>query len=231
MSNDIFKLKELEKLVGHCFNDPDVLRQALTHASLERSSWNVYERLEFLGDRVLGLVVSETLLKRFPNEREGQISRRYANLVKRDSLAVVARKIKFGDYLLISAGEEAAGARESVTILSDALEAVIGALYWDGGLEVARQFILEHWDPLLALDEEPPVDPKTALQEWAQRRQYALPEYKVVSQEGPAHSPKFLIEVCLGKFEPQKGYGTSKRQAEQMAAKSLLAEVIKGKEC
>ena len=231
MSNGIFKLKELEKLVGHRFNDPNVLREALTHASLERSSWNVYERLEFLGDRVLGLVVSETLLKRFPNEREGQISRRYANLVKRDSLAVVARKIKFGDYLLISAGEEAAGARESVTILSDALEAVIGALYWDGGLAVARQFILEHWEPLLALDEEPPVDSKTALQEWAQRRQYAIPEYKVVSQEGPAHSPKFLIEVCLGKFEPQKGCGTSKRQAEQMAAKSLLAEVIKKQEC
>ena len=158
MSNDTFKLIELEKLVGHRFNDPNVLRQALTHASLEGSSWNVYERLEFLGDRVLGLVVSETLLKRFPNEREGQISRRYANLVKRDSLAVVARKIKFGDYLLISAGEEAAGARESLTILSDALEAVIGALYWDGGLEIARQFILEHWEPLLALDEEPPVD-------------------------------------------------------------------------
>ena len=231
MSNDIFKLKELETLVGHRFNDSNILKQALTHASLERSSWNVYERLEFLGDRVLGLVVSETLLKRFPNEREGQISRRYANLVKRDSLAVVARKIKFGNYLLISTGEEAAGARESVTILSDALEAVIGALYWDGGLEVARQFILEHWEPLLALDEEPPVDSKTALQEWAQRRKYALPEYKVVSQEGPAHSPKFLIEVCLGKFESQKGYGTSKRQAEQMAAKSLLAEVLKGQEC
>ena len=120
--------------------------------------------------------------------------------------------------MLISAGEEAAGARESITILSDALEAVIGALYWDGGLEAAKRFILEHWEPLLELDEDPPVDSKTALQEWAQRRQYALPQYNVISQEGPAHSPKFLIEVCLAKFEPQKGYGTSKRQAEQMAA-------------
>ena len=231
MNTDNFKLVALEDLVGHRFRDPDVLREALTHASLKRSSWNVYERLEFLGDRVLGLVISESLLKRFPDEREGQIARRYAKLVRRDSLAVVARKIKFGDYVLISAGEEAAGARESITILSDALEAVIGALYWDGGLEVAKRFILEHWESLLELDEDPPVDSKTALQEWAQRRQYALPQYTVISQEGPAHSPKFLIEVCLAKFEPQKGYGTSKRQAEQMAAKSLLAHVTRGQEC
>ena len=227
MSSKTFQLGALESLVGHKFDDPKVLKQALTHASLERSSWNVYERLEFLGDRVLGLIIAQTLLKRFPDEREGQISRRYAHLVRRESLATVARKINFGNYLLISAGEEAAGARQSITILSDALEAVIGALYLDGGLEVAEKFILEHWGPLLELDQDPPLDSKTALQEWAQRRQYSLPKYTVVSQAGPAHSPKFLIEVALGELEPQKGSGTSKRQAEQMAAKLLLDQIIR----
>ena len=194
---------------------------------MERSSWNVYERLEFLGDRVLGLIIAQTLLKRFPDEREGQISRRYAHLVRRESLATVARKINFGNYLLISAGEEAAGARQSITILSDSLEAVIGALYTDGGLAVAEKFILEHWTPLLELDQDPPLDSKTALQEWAQSLQYSLPKYTVVSQAGPAHLPKFCIEVSLESFEPQKGFGTSKRQAEQIAAKLFLDHVTR----
>ncbi|MBH69508.1 MAG: ribonuclease III [Rhodospirillaceae bacterium] len=231
MNMTSFKLKSLESLVGHQFKKPEVLKQALTHASVERSSWNVYERLEFLGDRVLGLVIAQTLLHRFPEEREGQISRRYAQLVRRESLAIVAHKINFGNYLLISAGEEAAGARESITILSDALEAVIGALYLDGGLNAAEKFILEHWGPLLELDQEPPLDSKTALQEWAQRRQFDLPRYAVISQAGPAHSPKFIIEVSLGNFQPQRGSGTSKRQAEQMAAKLLFDHARRVSEC
>ena len=143
----------------------------------------------------------------------------------------MARKINFGDYLLISAGEEAAGARKSITILSDSLEAVIGALYLDGGLKAAEKFILKHWGPLLELDQDPPLDSKTALQEWAQRRQFDLPNYTVIDQAGPAHSPKFLIEVSLENFQPQRGFGSSKRQAEQMAAKLLLDHARCVSEC
>lgn len=218
-------IASLSAVLDHGFDHPDLLRRAVTHGSAEPRSWNAYERLEFLGDRVLALVVAEQLLDRFPHEREGEIAKRHVNLVRREALAEVARGIDLGRYLIVSRGEDEAGARESDTILSDAMEAVIGALYLDGGLEAARRFILRHWNPLLEQDLQPPQDAKTELQEWAQSRRLPLPEYKVVQQTGPAHEPEFTIEVRVRGQEPIRALGKSKRVAEQAAAAQLLAAV------
>ena len=228
MTEKVFHQNALESKLGYKFKDPELLRQAVTHASLERSSWNVYERLEFLGDRVLGLVIAHKLLERFPQEREGDIARRYVQLVRREALANIAKEITFGDYLLVSDGEEASGARESNTILSDALEAAIGALYLDGGVEAASEFIHKYWEPLIEREIKPPLDAKTALQEWAQMKRYELPEYTVVSLAGPAHSPEFTIEVALKNHKPRQGVGRSKRRAEQKAAELLLEDLKLG---
>lgn len=218
-------LKALSAVLGHAFHHPELLRRAVTHASAEPRAWNAYERLEFLGDRVLALIVAEQLLDRFPHEREGAIAKRHVNLVRREALAEVARAIDLGRYLILSRGEAEAGSRDSDTILSDAMEAVIGALYLDGGLEAARSFILQYWNRLLELDLRPPQDAKTALQEWAQGRGLPLPKYRTVSQTGPAHAPEFVVEVQVEGYQPVPASGRSKRLAEQAAAAALL-EVV-----
>lgn len=215
----------LSDVLDHAFGHPDLLRRAITHASAEPRSWNAYERLEFLGDRVLALVVAEQLLDRFPHEREGSIAKRHVSLVRREALAEVARNIELGRYLIVSRGEDEAGSRESEAILSDAMEAVIGALYLDGGLAVVQRFILRHWNPLLEQDLRPPQDAKTELQEWAQGRRLPLPVYKVVQQTGPAHAPEFTVEVQVEGQQRMHAVGKSKRVAEQLAATALLDKV------
>lgn len=223
MIGNATSLAGLEEQLGHIFQQPEMLRRAVTHASAESKASNAYERLEFLGDRVLGLVVAEHLLERFPQEREGEIARRHVQLVRREALATVARTLEFGQYLIISQGEEDAGARDSDSILSDALEAVIAALYLDGDLETARSFILKYWNALVEADDEPPTDAKTALQEWAQGRRFGLPFYEIVDQEGPAHAPEFTVSVTVGDYPFRTAKGRSKRQAEQAAAALLIA--------
>ncbi len=218
-------LSGLAGVLGHTFNHPDILRRAVTHASAEPRAWNAYERLEFLGDRVLALILAEHLLDRFPHEREGSIAKRHVSLVRRETLAEVAHSIDLGRFLIISRGEDEAGARASDTILSDAMEAVIGALYLDGGLEVTRRFILRYWNPVLELDRRPPQDPKTALQEWAQGRRLPLPFYETVIQTGPAHAPEFTVEVRVEGLAPQRAVGKSKRLAEQSAAAAMLEAI------
>lgn len=215
----------LAEILGHTFNHPDILRRAVTHASAEPRAWNAYERLEFLGDRVLALILAEHLLDRFPHEREGSIAKRHVSLVRRETLAEVAHNIELGRFLIISRGEDEAGARASDTILSDAMEAVIGALYLDGGLEAARRFILKYWNPVLELDRRPPQDPKTALQEWAQGRRLPLPIYATVAQTGPAHAPEFTVEVRVEGQVSQRAIGKSKRLAEQSAAAAMLEAI------
>jgi len=225
MTVDDPDLTPLTEILSHEFEHIEVLRRAVTHASAEPRAWNAYERLEFLGDRVLALIVAEQLLDRFPHEREGAIAKRHVNLVRREALAQVARSIGLGRFLLLSRGEEEAGSRDSDTILSDAMEAVIGALYLDGGLEAARRFILTEWNRLLELDLRPPQDPKTTLQEWAQGRKLALPRYVTVDQSGPAHAPEFTVHVIVEGQEPTVGIGRSKRLAEQAAAAELVKRV------
>ena len=208
--------------VDHVFQKPQLIREALTHGSAVGRGRAGYERLEFLGDRVLGLVVAEALLERFPSEREGDIAKRHAQLVRRDSLATVARRLGLGAHLILSRGEEESGARDNPGVLADALEAVIAALYLDAGLDVARGFVMRHWCELIAADQHPPRDPKTTLQEWAQGRGMARPVYTELACRGPAHAPVFTVEARVEGVEPVEATGRSKREAEQGAAQALL---------
>jgi len=211
--------------IGYRFARPELLGRALVHASAARPGDRGNERLEFLGDRVLGLVIAEALLNRFPGEREGSIARRHASLVSQPVLARVAEAIALGDFLTFAKGERDAGAATNPAILADALEAMIAAIYLDGGLEAARGFVLRQWEPLMIEGSAPPSDPKTALQEWALARGLALPEYRVVKSEGPAHSPRFEVTVEIEGIPAAAGEGRSKRAAEKVAATALLAHV------
>ena len=218
---------DLVEALGHTFSSPQLLEQALMHRSVAHGSQRGYERLEFLGDRVLGLVVADLLYDAFPNEDEGAMAKRHVDLVRRETLAEVARMIGLGRHIRLSRGEDEAGGRENEAILADCCEAVIAALYRDGGLEAADGFIRRYWLERLKALERPPQDAKTALQEWAQGKGLPLPDYRTVDRTGPDHMPVFTVSVEVAGQEPAKGEGTSKRAAEQAAAERLLAEVMK----
>jgi ribonuclease-3 len=206
--------------LGHEFNRPELLEQALTHPSAAANS--AYERLEFLGDRVLGLVVADMVYRTYPAEPEGALARRYTALVRKEALARVAEAINLGAYLRVSRGEAEQGGRSSHSLLADACEAVIAALFLDGGFEAARRFVERWWQPLLSEQAEPPQDAKTALQEWAQGQGLPLPAYRLIASEGPPHDPIFEMEVSLPGRPPARGRGRSRRAAEAAAAGVLI---------
>ncbi|MBV8061704.1 MAG: ribonuclease III [Alphaproteobacteria bacterium] len=224
-------IAELMTRVGHTFNDPRLLQAALTHPSLsganrqKRKGGAPYERLEFLGDRVLGLIIAEWLYQQYPDANEGDLAKRHAALVNRDALRQVAIEIGLGSFIRVARGENVTAARKNLATLSDALEALIGALYLDGGLLVASAFIHRYWQKDIAIAEAP-ADPKTALQEWAQAQALPLPQYKVLEHTGPAHAPRFVIEVSLKGHPPMTASGDSKRAAQKAAAASLLNHVL-----
>lgn len=216
-------------LQGYAFKNPALLEDALTHTSLEQPGSTPpvgYERLEFLGDRVLGLVIAALLVERYPDEAEGALARRHAALVQRPALADVARRLNLGDHIRLSEGEASAGGAEKDTILADTLEALIGALYLDGGIAPVETFIHLHWEPLLDSHAEPPKDPKTALQEWAQARGKSLPAYKVVKRSGPDHAPDFTVRVTVEGAGAAEATASSKREAEKLAAEELFKVVM-----
>lgn len=217
----------LERL-GHSFRSPELLEQALTHPSLtsRKNAGAPYERLEFLGDRVLGLIIASWLYAQFPTSDEGDLAKRHAALVNRDALRAVADEIELAKYLRLARGEEASAARKNLATLPDATEALIGALYLDGGLEAAEQFIRRYWQKDVAIAEAP-ADPKTSLQEWAQSLRLPLPQYKVLEHSGPAHAPKFTVEASVKGQNPVTAIGNSKREAEKLAAKALLDQIKK----
>lgn len=230
---------DIADILGHEFTDPDLLVLALTHPSAtgcgpagsngdDAKLYN-YERLEFLGDRVLGLVIADLLLRRYPKEREGKLARRHTQLVRKEALAQVAEEIGLGGHLALSRSEEGAGGRNNPAILADCCEAVIAALYLDGGISVAERFILEHWVPIMEATVEPAKDPKTALQEWAQARGLPLPSYDVVEHAGPDHQPVFAIKVTIAGQPSLTGTGKSKQSAEKAAASQML-QAIAGKD-
>lgn len=206
--------------LGHPFKNPDLLREALTHPST--GAGQSYERLEFLGDRVLGLAVADLLMARFADESEGDLARRLAALVTREPLVRVARELGLSRHLILAKSEEDTGGRENPAILGDCCEAVIGALYLDGGFAAARDFIARFWDSLIAADVTPPQDAKTALQEWAQAMKKPLPQYRTVATEGPPHEPVFSVEVAVEGLPPVTAKGPSKRAAERSAAEAFL---------
>jgi ribonuclease III len=220
------RLERLAELLGHRFADPSLLRLATTHSSASARGMAANERLEFLGDRVLGLVIADLLYRRFAAEEEGDLARRFAVLVSRESLAQVAGQIGLAPFLALARGEADSGGRANPAILADACEAVIAALYLGGGLEAARRFIEREWGGLVEQDRRPPQDAKTALQEWAQAAGLKLPSYVVVSSEGPAHDPLFTIEVRVDGLSPATGTGRSKRAAEQAAAAEALRAAL-----
>ncbi len=214
----VSRTEVLQTALGHRFANPDYLARALTHSSASRRN---YERLEFLGDRVLGLVIAEWLSELHPAADEGTLAKSLAAVVARDSLAFVARSLDLGSHLTLSIADAASGGRDNPGTLADCCEAVIASLYLDGGLDVARRFIREHWAPLLA---SPPEsgDAKTRLQEWTQARGLGLPAYNVVDRDGPDHAPSFTVEVTVRGHAAQSASGASKRLGERAAAEVML---------
>jgi ribonuclease III len=222
-------LAPLLKTLGYKFKNLELLEGALTHPSLsggrQARAITAYERLEFLGDRVVGLVIAAWLYELYPDATEGELAKRHTGLVNREVLTLVAEQLELFRYLQVAKSEKTAGAVNNA-IMSDACEAVIGALYLDGGLAAAEQLIRRAWQPMLQEGEGPPVDPKTALQEWAQARGLPLPAYHVVQSDGPAHAPRFVVEVVVQGQSTVSAEGPSKRAAEKIAA-ALLLEKIK----
>lgn len=217
--------KTLVQILDHRFADPALLEQALTHRSAAPRHDVGYERLEFLGDRVLGLIITDLLMAVFPDDNEGALARRLAELVRQETLADVARDIDLGRHVRLSRSEGESGGRENDAILSDVCEAVIAAIYLDAGLEAARQFIERCWRGRLDSASAPPQDAKTMLQEWAQGRGLPLPNYCVTERTGPDHAPEFTVTVTVEGHDPVAGAGPSKRTAEQAAAEVLLDRI------
>ncbi len=215
----------LEARIGHHFADRDLLREALTHTSVTRPADGRvvnYQRLEFLGDRVLGLLAAEGLFHRFPESKEGELSRRLSELVRKETCAQVAEGWDVGPFIVFGPGVARVANRANRSILADICEAVIGAVYVDGGIEAARHVVSEGFRHAFEGAARTRRDPKTALQEWVQGRGGQPPLYRLADRSGPEHAPQFTIEVSGEGFAPVRGIGTSKRAAEQDAAEKAL---------
>jgi ribonuclease-3 len=219
-------LAALERRIGYRFTDRGLLTRALTHASAvvgrRAPSMDTYERLEFLGDRVLGLVVAEMLLEAFPAASEGEIAARFSGLVRNQTCVETALALDLGSAILLGGGEVQSGGREKSTILGDACEAVIGAIYLDGGLEAATRFVRDNWHGRMMEGRGPRRDAKTALQEWSQSVGHGTPTYEIIGKSGPDHEPRFAVEARIAERAPGRGEGGSRRDAEQAAAAAVL---------
>ncbi len=234
----------LEAALDYRFTSFELLARALTHSSYAGegsasppssapsgqavarqgrrvADWN-YQRLEFLGDRVLGLVIAEALVEHFPQATEGELARRFNQLVRKETCARVARDLRLGDFIIMSQAERQSGGERKKTILGDACEAVLGAVFLDGGFVEARRVILRLWDDLVAATSGIPTDAKSALQEWAQGRGLPIPRYEEVERSGPDHAPRFVLQVTVKDKAPARGTGKSKRAAQQAAATAFL---------
>ncbi|HVB88953.1 MAG TPA: ribonuclease III [Beijerinckiaceae bacterium] len=225
-------LAELEARLGHRFADATLLERALTHVSAapsEKTRLATYQRLEFLGDRVLGLAVSDMLFQAFPSAHEGELSRRLAELVRKESCAQAAIAWGAGAFIVLGPGEAQTGGRAKTAILGDVCEALIGAVFVDGGFAAARALVENAWRARMLNFSSALRDSKTALQEWAQARGLGTPAYREAARSGPHHSPHFVIRVEVTGFPPIEAPGRSKRVAEQAAAKAFLAR--EGVEC
>jgi ribonuclease-3 len=217
-------LKDLSALLGHDFSDPALLKLALTHASARPGARpdEDNERLEFLGDRVLGLAIAELLAGTFPEAREGELARWFNHLVRAETCAEIAQEWELGGFILMSGGEAGSGGRRKKTILANTCEAVLGAVFADGGYEAAKALVRRFWEPQLGELELASPDAKSVLQEWAQGRRLPLPLYLEVAREGPDHAPRFTSEVQIEGVAPERGQGSNKREAEQAAALAML---------
>jgi ribonuclease-3 len=216
--------KSLEARIGYVFTDRDLLERALTHASYGegRKGHLNYERLEFLGDRVLGLMTAEVLFKTFDKADEGALAPRLNALVRKEACADVARQIDLGDALKMGRSEEKGGGRQKVSILGDACESLLAAIYLDGGRPAVQAFYDRFWGPKIEAQSAKPREPKSALQEWAAKSGRGVPRYVLTERSGPDHRPVFTVEVTVSPLDPALGEGKSKQAAERAAAEALL---------
>ena len=219
------ELQDFQGRLGYEFRRPDLLIEAMTHSSLSSPTRNDNQRLEFLGDRVLGLVISEALIKHDPNASEGQLAPRFNALVRKETCAEVAVEIELGTALKMGRSEMLSGGRRKLALLADALEAVIAAVYLDAGFSTAQQVVLSLWGGRVASAKSDARDAKTVLQEWAQARGMEPPVYNELTRTGPDHAPVFKIEARLSDGTSATATATSKRQAQQTAAASVLEQL------
>ncbi|HNQ92592.1 MAG TPA: ribonuclease III [Alphaproteobacteria bacterium] len=213
------ELRVFQDRLGYHFKNPDFLAQALTHASTAEDE--NYERLEFLGDRVLGLVVAEILYRCFPYENEGALARRHSALACTETLAGIARGLDLPDIVRTSQSEKNAGGSKQDNLLADCMEAIIGAIFLDRGYVACQEVITALWGDKIYTLMQPPIDSKTALQEWTQARKLGVPSYEIVNRDGPDHAPVFTICVSVEGHDPVKATGSSRRTAEKLAAQIL----------
>ena len=219
-------LQDLQTRLDYQFQDLELLIKALTHSSTGHNK--NYERLEFLGDRVLGLVIAQMLFETFPKDSEGDLAKRHSALVQGSTLADIALEQQVGHALILSQAERESGGAENENILADVMESMLAALYLDGGLEPVQRAIKTWWGDRINTLQEPPQDPKTALQEWVQARGQDLPVYDIIDRQGPDHAPIFTIEVRVDGDVSVSAQGASRRSAEKEAAKIMLEQLQSG---
>jgi len=218
-------IQRFSERLGHRFKDEGLLRQALTHASASSKKDHDNQRLEFLGDRVLGLAISQALFEDDRSAREGQLAPRFNALVRKEACADVAEQINLGEALMLGRSEMRSGGRRKVALLGDAMEAVIAAVYLDAGFNTTQALILRLWGDRIFTAQERAADPKSSLQEWAQARGLPTPVYKDISRTGPDHQPVFIVEAVLENGYAARGEAASKKTAQVHAAAALLIEV------
>lgn len=220
---------ELERALGYEYHNRELLRMALSHTSyaneVYKDAFQSYERLEFLGDSILGFVTADYLYHKFPNKLEGELSRIRAELVCEKNLALVAEKLSLGDFLLLGNGEEQTGGRQRASITSDVVEALIAAAYLDGGFDAAKRIVQQHVLSLLS-EAEKTHDYKTELQELVQRKKEQHLSYELLAESGPDHCKEFTVQVSLNGLPVGSGTGTSKKRAEQAAAQQAIAKLF-----
>ena len=214
------EISDLENTISFKFNDQSILRRSLTHKSFDKDDNN--ETLEFLGDRVLGLVISEKLINDFSNDSEGLLDKRYSKLVNKETCHKVSQSLNLGDFILLGSTEINSKGNEKKSILADACESLIGAIYLDSGYEESRKFIFKFWNKEFESLDNNLVDPKSFLQEWTLKRYKELPEYKLFDQTGPDHDPLFSVELSFKEYKKTIKEGKSIKDAEMKAAESFI---------
>lgn len=221
---DKARLVDVSQRLGHEFENLRVLKRAMTHMSVigDKQSRESYQRLEFQGDRVLALVVTDMLMEAFPHSNEGDLARRLTALVRNETCVEVARELDLGKDIYLGSGEAGSGGRRKKAILGDVCEAVIAAIYQDGGFEAAQRFVQNNWQPKMNRYDQSQRDSKTELQEWAQAAGRPVPDYTIVRRTGPDHAPEFMVEVVVENVIPMRAAGASRRTAEHAAAYRML---------
>lgn len=218
------QISDLENTIGYSFKNKALLNRAFTHPSAvaDEAPIQHYERLEFLGDRVLGLAAAQTLFQNHPDADEGGLAKRLNYLVSRDACTQTAKALGFGEFVILGLSEQQSGGKRKAAILANVCEALIAAIYLDGGFAPAADFFARNWQDRLETMDTAPKDAKTMLQEWAQSKGYAIPSYEITGQTGPDHRPKFSVSVTVNEFEPGIGRGKNKKVAEHAAAEDFL---------